>query len=102
VFGCLGHVCVGVWGCVVVWVGVCVWVCVCVCVCVSALSNYMYLSQDTELKVAILELISESIVSQPGLMELFLCVKMSGKGSNVAEKVKKDSKKKVSMKYVSI
>ena len=51
------------------------------------------------MKVAILELISEFIVSQPGLMELFLCVKMSGKGSNVTEKVKKDAKEMVSMKY---
>ena len=40
--------------------------CVCVCVCVL---------KDTELKVAILDLVAASVNSQPGMMELFLCVR---------------------------
>ena len=31
--------------------------------------------QDTELKVAILDLVTECVVSQPGMMELFLSVR---------------------------
>ena len=48
--------------------------------------------QDTELKVAILDLVSASISSQPGMMELFLCVRprrdsdKTGKGE-AAERV---------------
>ena len=43
--------------------------------------------KDTELKVAILDLVAASVNSQPGMMELFLCVRPQKQAAASSERV---------------
>ena len=44
-------------------------------------------------------MISESVISQPGLMELFLCVKTSGEKTSETEKKDEETKEEVSGRH---